>query len=153
MKTLNTLTVLSATVLSALAAGIAAPAFAQEALPPTYVVHKLTADGVQLRALEAEDGIYEAKVLTTDGRIVKVGVDPRTGDLTDAYSHARTRAAKSPEPAVNASQAIMAAAATGYWDVREVDYEHGRWEIEALNDQGRERTVTVDGITGAVGWD
>lgn len=148
MKTLTTLT-----VLSTLAAGIAAPAFAQEILPPTYVVHKLTAEGVQLRSLEPEHGIYEAEVVTTDGRIVKVGVDPRTGDLTDAYSHARARVAKEPAPAINAAQAIMAAANTGYWDVREVEYEHGRWEIEARNDLGWKRTVTVDGVTGALGWD
>lgn len=142
MKTLS--------ILSVLALGIAAPALAQDNLPATYLVHKLTADGLELRSLEPEDGVYEARVVATDGQLVKVGIDPQTAELTDAYSHAKARPASGPAPAVNAAQAIQAAATTGYWDVREVEYKRGHWQVEARNDQGRERTVTVDGTTGAV---
>lgn len=143
MKTLS--------ILSIFAFAAAAPALAQEqALPPTYVVHKLTADGLQLRSLEAERGGFEARVVATDGQIVKVGIDPQTAELTDAYSHAKARPAEVAPPKVNASQAIMAAAATGYWDVREVEYKRGQWRVEAADDQGRTRTVRVDGATGTV---
>lgn len=143
MKTLS--------ILSILAVATAAPAFAQEqALPPTYVVHKLTADGLELRSLEAERGIYEARVVATDGTIVKVGVDPQTAELTDAFSHAKARPAEATAPRLNASQAIMAAAGTGYWDVREVELKRGQWKVDARNDQGRSRTVTVDATSGAV---
>lgn len=148
MKTLSILSILAATT-----AAIAAPALAQEqqaALPPAYLVHKLTADGLELRSLEAERGLFEARVVATDGQIVKVGIDPRTAELTDAYSHAKARPAEAVPPKVNAAQAIMAAAATGYWDVREVEYKRGRWQVEAADDQGRTRTVHVDGATGAV---
>lgn len=142
MKTLS--------ILSVLALGIAAPAFAQQALPVTYLVHKLTADGVELRSLEAERGAYEARVVATDGQLVKVGVDPQTAELTDAYSHAKTRADTEQAPKLNAAQAIQAAAGTGYWDVREVEYKRGQWRVDARDDQGRRRTVAVDGATGAV---
>lgn len=144
MKTLS--------ILSALAVvAVSAPALAQEQpLPPTYVVHKLTADGLELRSLEAERGVYEARVVATDGTIVKVGVDPQTAELTDAFSHAKARPAEGAAPKVNAAQAIMAAAETGYWDVRDVEFKHGQWRVDARDDAGRSRTVTVNAATGMV---
>lgn len=143
MKTLS--------ILSILAVTIAAPALAQEqALNPTYLVHKLTADGLELPSLEAERGIYEARVVATDGTIVKVGIDPQTAELTDAFSHAEARPADGATPKVNASQAIMAAASTGYWDVGDVEYKRGQWRVDARDDQGHRRTVTVDATTGMV---
>lgn len=146
MKTIAALTA------AILVLGFAATATraADQTLPPTYIVHKLTADGVALRSLEAEKGAYEARVEATDGTIVKVGVDPQTADLTDAYSHARARKAESPAPKVSAADAIQTAATSGYWDVREIELEDGVWEIEARNDQGRSRTVEVDAVTGAL---
>lgn len=125
-------------------------AFAADALPPTYVVYKLTADGVQLRSLEAERGIYEARVLATDGSIVKVGIDPQTAELTDAFSHAKARTTREPAPRVSAAEAVQAAAATGFWDVAAIEYEKGAWDVTTRDDQGRVRRVSVDGATGLV---
>lgn len=142
MKTLSVLTVL--------AAATVAPAFAQEALPVTYLVHKLTADGLELRSLEPEHGAYEARVVATDGSIVKVGIDPQTAELTDAYSHADARRDRGPSPKVDAARAIMAAASTGYWDVREVELKRGQWKVDARDDLGRSRTLHVDAVTGKV---
>ncbi|MGE5476198.1 MAG: PepSY domain-containing protein [Bacteroidales bacterium] len=143
MKTLS--------ILSALAVvAIAAPAVAGEQLPATYLIHKLTVDGVQLRSLEPESRIYEARVEATDGSIVKVGVDPESVYLTDAYSHASARKPDGAAPKLNAAEAIQAAAYTGYWDVREVKFRDGRWQVDARNDQGRSRTVTVDATSGMV---
>lgn len=139
---------LSAFTVAALIA--AAPAFAQERLPVTYLVHKLTGDGIQVRAIEAERGIYEARLVATDGSIVKVGIDPQTADLTDAFSGAKARVAKGPAPKLTASEAVMAAAGTGYWDVQQIELEKGRWLVDARDDQGRSRIVAVDAETGAV---
>lgn len=139
----------------ALATILAAPALARDELPPnalpvTYVVHKLVGDGLDLRGLEKEHGTYQARIAAGDGTIITVGVDPLTADLTDAFSHARVRPAKGSAPTVNASEAVMASAATGYWDVSEISYRQGRWEVEARDDHGRERDVTVDEHTGLV---
>lgn len=142
MKTLATVSVLAVL--------FSATAWAADALPPTYLVHKLTADGVQLRSLEAEHGLYEAKVEATDGTIVKVGVDPQTAELTDAFSHAKARPAQGESPKVSAAEAVQAAAATGYWDVAEIEYERGVWKIDARDDQGRTRRISVDGVTAQV---
>lgn len=100
-----------------------------EALPPTYIIHKLTQDGIQLRKLESDGRIYEARVEATDGSIVKVGIDPQTAELTDAYSHAGARKAEGAAPRVSAAEAIQTVAVTGHWDVREVAFDRidPRW--------------------------
>lgn len=146
MKTIAALTA------SILALGFATTATqaAGQTLPPTYIVHKLTTDGIALRSLEAEKGAYEARVEATDGTIVKVGIDPQTAELTDAYSHARARKAEDPAPKVSAAEAIQTAATTGYWDIREIELEKGVWEIEARDDRGRSTTMEVDAATGAL---
>lgn len=131
--------------------GLSTAASAAEApLPPTYLIHKLSIDGVRLKSLEPERGAYEAKVWATDGSVVKVGVDPLTGDLTDAYSHARSRAAAAPAPAVDAAAAIQAVAMTGHWDVRAVEYDRGAWQVAAADDGGQVDRFAVDGATGTV---
>ncbi|MCR6630718.1 MAG: PepSY domain-containing protein [Magnetospirillum sp.] len=135
------------------ALGLATTAAAQAAEPPlpvTHIVYKLAQDGIAVRSLEAEDGAYEARVEATDGTIVKVGIDPQTAELTDAYSHARARRAHGPAPKVSAAEAIQAVAATGHWDVRAIEFERGAWEVKAGDDQGRMDKFRVDGTTGSV---
>jgi hypothetical protein len=144
-------TVLSVAALALLAAAGAANAADEGTpLPTTYIVHKLEADGIPVRSVEAEDGIYEARVVATDGTIVKVGVDPQTAELTDAYSHARARAAKGTAPKVNAAEAIQAVAYTGFWDVRAVEFEDGAWMVKARDDLGARGRFAVDPMNGTV---
>lgn len=120
------------------------------ALPPTFIVYKLAQDGIPLRKLETKGGIYEARVEATDGSIVKVGIDPQTAELTDDYSHARPHRADATAPKIDAAQAVQAVAVTGYWDIREVEFEKGGWEVKARNDDGRRAKFIVDAMTGEV---
>lgn len=119
-------------------------------LPPAYIIHKLSQDGIKLRSLEAERGAYEARVEATDGTLVKVGVDPQTAELTDAYSHAAARKADGPAPAIDAAEAIRAVAATGYWNTQKISFKRGVWQVAALDDTGKAGRFTVDGASGAV---
>lgn len=143
----------TAAALAIIALGLTSAAQAGEpdaALPPAYIIHKLTSDGIHLRKLEAENGIYEARVEATDGSIVKVGIDPRTADLTDAYSHARARKPDGAAPGITAAEAIQAVAYRGHWNVREIEFERGVWQVAALDDAGNNEVFTVDAATGAV---
>ena len=117
-------------------------------LPAAYMVHKLTADGIALRGLEAEDGLYRAQVDAGDGTIVTVGIDPFTAELTDDFSRSRPHRAKGEGPKLSAADAIISVAGTGHWDLREIEYEKGRWEVEAADDQGRVEDFIVDATTG-----
>ncbi|GEM_PF-2360056 len=120
----------------------------QTRLPAAYVVHKLAADGIALRALETEDGMYRARVDAGDGTVVTVGIDPYTADLTDDFNTAHPHRSKGTGPNVSAADAIVAVADAGHWDVREVEYEKGRWEVKAADDQGQVEDFVVDAATG-----
>lgn len=143
----------TAAALAIIAIGLTSTAQAGETeavLPPAYIIHKLTSDGIHLRKLEAENGIYEARVEATDGSIVKVGIDPHTAELTDAYSHSRARKPEGAAPKINAAEAIQAVAYSGHWDVREIEFERGMWQVAALDDAGNKDVFVVDSVTGSV---
>jgi hypothetical protein len=147
---IKTISIAAVSVIALTWAAQAADAGADTALPPTFIVYKLAQDGIRLRKLEVDGGIYKAYVEATDGSIIKVGIDPQTAELTDAYSHARPRKSDGAAPKVEAAQAVQAVATTGYWDIREVEYEKGGWEVKAANDDGRRAKFTVDAATGEI---
>lgn len=53
-------------------------------------------------------------------------------------------------PTIDAAAATAAAAAAGYTDVREVEYDDGVWEIRATGADGRRVTVHVDPTDGTI---
>lgn len=126
------------------------PVATQDRLLAAYLVHKLTADGIALRGLESEDGIYQAKIDAGDGTIVTVGIDPITAELTDDFNRSRTHRTKGEAPKLSAAEAVTSVAGTGHWDLREVEYEKGRWEVKAADDQGVVEEFVVDATTGAL---
>jgi hypothetical protein len=147
---IKTIAIAAVSVIAIAQAAQAADAGADATLPPTFIVYKLAQDGIPLRKLEAEGGIYEAHVEATDGSIVKVGIDPQTAELTDAFSHSRPRRADGAAPKIDAAQATQTVAATGYWDIREVEFKKGGWEVKARNDDGRRAKFIVDAVSGQV---
>ncbi|MBR0679807.1 PepSY domain-containing protein [Roseomonas eburnea] len=51
---------------------------------------------------------------------------------------------------VDAAAAVAAVRAAGYGPVRELDWEHGQWEVKASDAEGRRVALRVDATTGAV---
>lgn len=51
---------------------------------------------------------------------------------------------------VDAAAAIAAVRAAGYGPVRDLEWDHGRWEVEATDAEGRRVELYVDATTGAV---
>lgn len=51
---------------------------------------------------------------------------------------------------VDAAAAIAAVRAAGYGPVRELDWEHGRWEVKSTDAEGRRVELYVDATSGAV---
>lgn len=49
---------------------------------------------------------------------------------------------------ISLQDAIARVEAMGYSRILEAEYEHGRYEIEALDDQGRKVEITLDAQTG-----
>ena len=51
---------------------------------------------------------------------------------------------------VDAAAAIAAVRAAGYGPVRDLEWDHGRWEVKATDADGRRVDLYVDATTGAV---
>ena len=71
----------------------------------------------------------------------------RADNNTDSRA-ARIEALKS--ASVDATAAIAAVRAAGYPTIASVDWEKGRWEVKALDAQGKRAKLDVDAKTGAV---
>lgn len=128
----------------------ASDAVPADVLPPTYITYQLVGDGQDLRGLEYENGVYEARLSGPDGRLSKVAVDPRTGAVLTASSSQGRQAAAAPTPKVNAADAIQTVAMQGYWDIVELKHRDGVWRVKARDDAGKKGTFRVDSETGSV---
>lgn len=51
---------------------------------------------------------------------------------------------------VDAAAAIAAIRAAGYGPVRDLEWDHGRWEVKTTDAEGRRVELYVDAATGAV---
>lgn len=117
-------------------------------LPATHVVHALVVDGLDLRSLDVRHGAYAARIGTGSGEVVTVGIDPVTGEITDAFSSVPARRDESPAPGIDAAGAIMAVAGEGFWDIGRVELKGDAWRVEARNDSGQTGHFMVDAASG-----
>lgn len=119
-------------------------------LPPTYITYQLVGEGHDLRGLEFEDGVYEARLSGPGGRLSRVEVDPRSGQVLTTGTADQRHGDLAPPPKVNAADAIQTVAEQGYWDIVELKHRDGVWRVEARDDAGRKGTFRVDAETGSV---
>jgi len=118
-------------------------------LGPTYISYQLVGEGHDLRGLEFENGVYEARLGGPDGRLSKVAVDPRSGQVLTASAET-TRHSRAAAPKVSATDAIQTVAMQGYWDIVELKHRDGVWRVEARDDAGVTGAFRVDAETGAM---
>lgn len=64
---------------------------------------------------------------------------------SDRREHAAVAAA-----AIDAGAAFAAVRAAGYGAVRDLEWEHGAWEVKAIDAEGRPTKLRVDAGSGAV---
>lgn len=62
----------------------------------------------------------------------------------------RSRVGPAAAPQMTLAQAVERAGALGFTSVREAEYEHGRFEIEGFDAQGRKVEIHLDAATGAL---
>ena len=67
-----------------------------------------------------------------------------------AASAAAPVAAATPAPALTIRQIYDRLDAAGYRDLREIEWDHGHYEVKARDAQGARVKLDVDGQTGAV---
>ncbi|KTD40545.1 PepSY domain-containing protein [Legionella parisiensis] len=59
-------------------------------------------------------------------------------------------AAFADQPKVSIQQALSVAEKAGYTNIREIELEHGQWEVKGRNAQGKKFKIKIDATTGAI---
>lgn len=138
MKTIRS-TVL---VLGLAAAGFAfAQGGAAGGLSSSEILQRVEQAGfTDVRDLEFDDGLWEVKALASDGRRVELLVDPTSGEIIDPRS----------TPALSATDIQSRLAAQGYTNIRDIEYDDGRWEVEATNPRGESVDLKLDPRDGRI---
>lgn len=132
---------------SALASDLA-PA---DGMSTAYVVHKLAADGLEVREIEFEDGVYVVDIATGDGHTYRAAIDPLTGTANPhAFADRRLDRDRAPANSLSSSIIVQMVDAAGYPQIAEMEIERGLWEIEVRDAAGRETKLHVDPITGTI---
>lgn len=133
------------------AAALADDRIPAEALSPAYVVHKLAADGHELRSIEFKDGAYRVDVATGDGRTYRATVDPADASLNPhAFVGRGLRADQAPAGSLSSSIIVQLVDAAGYPDLVELEMKNGMWKVEAQDATGRKAKLWADPVTGAI---
>jgi hypothetical protein len=138
-------------VLSLLA--FSAPALAADELPAGYlpigeVAHKLIDKGYDLRGLEMTHGYYMALVLTKEGLLRSLGINPRTADALPPAFMGGKDLPEDFRPKVTAAEVLKIAAAQDRKDLVALRLEDDVWAVEARNSAGQLGTLRVDAMTG-----
>lgn len=131
----------TATVLAlSLVVGIGA-AQAQEPMTEQAVRTTLTAQGYTgVHDIEYKGGLWKADARSADGKRLEVSIDPVTGKLYPSTAVATLGA-----------QDIRARLdAAGYTRVRDVEFDDGLWEAEAVDPQGQKVDLKLDPESGEV---
>ena len=105
-----------------------------------------------LSELERDHDKYEIKAVDAQGRLVKIDVDPFTGDVLktkvkrdkagDTDTHQATW--------LTLHQAQVKVEATGYSQLVEIERERDGYEMEATDAQGQRVKIDVDPFSGDV---
>ncbi|MBX3724431.1 MAG: PepSY domain-containing protein [Xanthomonadales bacterium] len=95
----------------------------------------------EIRDIEQDDGLWEAKVRGADGRWYDVHVDPGTGQVLDARAGTAL---------MSADQVRTAVESQGYTQVRDLDLDDAIWELDANDGDGRKVELKVSALDGRV---
>lgn len=127
-----------------LALGLAAAgfAFAQTGrLSGSDILQRVERAGYSdVRDLEFDDGLWEVKARDGDGRPVELLVDPDSGAIIDPRA----------TPALGAEQIRGRLEALGYTGIHDIEYDDGRWEVEAVNPSGQQVELKLDPRDGRI---
>lgn len=90
--------------------------------------------------LDFDDGMWTADAKSADGRNVDLRIDARTGRVYPDNA------------AANLGEADIRAqlSASGYTNVRDVEFDDGLWKAEADDRNGRGIDLRLDAVTGAI---
>ncbi len=133
-------TILTAIIVAALTLSVA-PAFAAKKTITLEEATKIAKEHVQGDVIKAERerGLYEVKLLTPDGKRVKLYIDAETGKIVSGKAKR-----------ISLDEAVTTAKKAAHGEVLKAEYERGRYEIKIRQDDGSLTELYIDASTGEI---
>lgn len=118
------------------------------AIPAQRVRELVLAAGyVRVKEVEFDDGFWEVEAIDGHGREVDLVLNPLTGAILGSSTDAVPGGSGTP---LTAEQVRAALTAVGYTAIRDLEYDDGHWEADAVNARGQRVELKIDSHTGAV---
>lgn len=102
--------------------------------------HIASAGFKEVKGLEFENGVWQAKARGGNDNWVKIKVGPVTGKVYEADAPSR----------LNKSEIKAKLTAAGYQNIDDVDFDNGLWSADARNPEGKKVDLLVDPNDGSV---
>lgn len=114
------------------------------------VIQNVQAKGYQdIREVEFDDGVYKVKAVNANGKKVNIYIDPQKNEILNVKTSHKVKK-KNNTVKLSMLDAIKKVEAAGYHAVYEIDVEHHKYEIKALDKAGKKARLQVNGNTGKV---
>jgi hypothetical protein len=94
----------------------------------------------EVKDLEFDDGVWEAKARGGNDKWTHIKVGPTTGKVYEAGAPSR----------LDEDEVKAKLAAQGYQDIHDVKFDEGLWKADARNAQGRKVDLLADPDDGSV---
>ncbi|MCX7556698.1 PepSY domain-containing protein [Xanthomonadaceae bacterium JHOS43] len=104
----------------------------------------LAADYVKIKEIEFDDGFWEVEAIDGYGREIDLTLHPITGAILDAPQ--QTPGA-TPLAAIDIQAKLKTA---GYSRIRDLEFDDGYWEADAINARSQPVELRIDAYSGAV---
>jgi hypothetical protein len=150
MKKIKLIALVAACCMAAAYQGI----FAGE-IPPAntmsvvQVLNNLQSKGyANVYKIEFEDGAYKVKMISTDGKVTELKLNPQTGAIIETKQETSNR--KLPALSLTVLQAAQKVEAAGYHGVYKIKMESNEFEVEALDQNNKKVDLNVDGQSGKI---
>jgi hypothetical protein len=106
------------------------------------IITKLQSKGYNIiRKIKFEDGAYEADVINAQGNEVTVKINPLTGDFFGSTENLAR---------LSMLAAVKVVEAAGYKNIYKVKSDDDKYEVKALDKNGKEVGLEVNAISGEI---
>jgi len=142
MKKQFLISLLAGCALSLAAPGVLANNLPANAVSMATVLQNLQAAGyVAIQEVKFDDGVYKAEVINPQGIEVKVSLDAQTGKVVEPASMPKM---------ISISDAVKKVEAAGYTSISKVEADKGKYEVKALDKEGKKARLDVNAMNGEI---
>ncbi len=115
------------------------------AMPLSKILENLQSKGYTIfREIEFLNGLYVTKAFNAQGQNLKIRINPQTGEIVEPKAQATTLSL------IDVTKKLENA---GYHSITKISFDRGEYEAVALDKDGKQVDLDIDGKTGQVNKD